>query len=566
MSPREKSALKKSSSGRELSVNVISSSSFCPLQRSKTTSNVPEKTSRPSSVWCLERKWQGETNKCFLCLKPAELRCHWCQNVHFCSAHHFRTYHRVRSKCWPFKVIERGEGKPRVVASRDIRRGELIMEDRPTLLAPLPHSTPVCPCCLARLRDDDVLGNLCEKCSLPLCGRENCFGDRMHAEAECKVIRENKVRVEVKSEQPHFIYSVAIALRMLALKDKAGKSNASARDKEAWDRFNELPDHVQKRRGLGEWNMFQMDVVEFLRKRCFMKSRTEAELHRLISLFIVNSVAVETNGLNKRATTNERRRERKSQGQQPSRLGRAFFPIFSRLRHDCLANAGFSIEEEEEKESLEGPAGFHWAGADPRDEGLVLAVRAKQDIPSGEEITVQYLTSVLGTHKRRKRMSSEWHFDCACPRCSDPTECGTYVSGLACEACEEGVLLPANPLDAYSEWTCDACDYGLGVTEAERKVDEIEDELSELSLRQDLKGLEAFLGRYAKRVLHENHYLLLLAKRNYLYISRRQLIQVITSCAPSDRGALATLTFRKKTELYNDFLWILKRLKCQENF
>ena len=76
---------------------------------------------------------------------------------------------------------------------------------------------------------------------------------------------------------------------------------------------------------------------------------------------------------------------------------------------------------------------------------------------------MQYYTSYLGTHKRRRRLKSEWYFDCHCERCTDPTELGTMVSAVLCEACEEGYLLPKDPLDAYSEWPCSKCDFYLEV-------------------------------------------------------------------------------------------------------
>ena len=102
-----------------------------------------------------------------------------------------------------------------------------------------------------------------------------------------------------------------------------------------------------------------------------------------------------------------------------------------------------------------------------------IAVRARRDIERGEEITVQYLVSVLGTHKRRKKLKSEYYFDCNCVRCSDPTECQTYVSALSCEVCESGYLLPERPLEYYSQWRCTSadCEFVLGVEDVERKID-----------------------------------------------------------------------------------------------
>ena len=93
-----------------------------------------------------------------------------------------------------------------------------------------------------------------------------------------------------------------------------------------------------------------------------------------------------------------------------------------------------------------------------------VILRAREVIPEGSEVTISYFPSVLGNHKRRRRIESEWHFKCRCKRCLDPTECGTFVSGIVCEAeCTEGaedrdgternqagIMLPKNPSDFYS--------------------------------------------------------------------------------------------------------------------
>ena len=71
-----------------------------------------------------------------------------------------------------------------------------------------------------------------------------------------------------------------------------------------------------------------------------------------------------------------------------------------------------------------------------------VVVVAGRDIHEGEELTVQYHSTILPTHKRRRMVKSEWYFDCSCERCADPTECGTMVAAVVCEACEEGYLLP----------------------------------------------------------------------------------------------------------------------------
>ena len=51
-----------------------------------------------------------------------------------------------------------------------------------------------------------------------------------------------------------------------------------------------------------------------------------------------------------------------------------------------------------------------------------------------------------------------------CPRCTDPTEFGTMTSGLPCNACSTGLLLPtdsesasASASESCPSWSCSKC-------------------------------------------------------------------------------------------------------------
>ena len=46
-----------------------------------------------------------------------------------------------------------------------------------------------------------------------------------------------------------------------------------AGDMDLWQRVSQLMDHTEERKMRGEWNMFQLDVVEFLRGRCFLQNK-----------------------------------------------------------------------------------------------------------------------------------------------------------------------------------------------------------------------------------------------------------------------------------------------------
>ncbi|TRY68232.1 hypothetical protein TCAL_04165 [Tigriopus californicus] len=292
------------------------------------------------------------SQRCFLCQTNDQsgdlFRCNWCRRVSVCSNHHFRVYHRVRSRCWPFHLAPKRKDSPpgkfhlRLTATRDIKKGEIIFIEASTLATPQPHSFPTCPVCLRRLRADAF--TKCNSCSIPLCGSLVCANSSVH-QIECRVLTENKINLSSlvnNFTRPHFIYSVIILLRMCALEQHAKAAELlSGRTKKSNDDqpkggarhrprdmvqseelllrefVFQLPDHVEKRRGLGEWKMFQKDVVDFLRRRCFMANeKSDEQLHKLLGIFMAHSTTIDSRVIS--SGTNE--------GEKHLVQGRLLFP------------------------------------------------------------------------------------------------------------------------------------------------------------------------------------------------------------------------------------------------
>jgi len=112
--------------------------------------------------------------------------------------------------------------------------------------------------------------------------------------------------------------------------------------------------------------------------------------------------------------------------------GKGLYPIFAIMSHYCICNARYTLNPKT----------------------LAMYVRARSNIRKGEEISVQYLSALCGNFKRRQKIRDEWYFDCECRRCSDPTECGSFVSALKCDSCISGNVLPVDSLDYNSKWKC----------------------------------------------------------------------------------------------------------------
>ena len=136
-----------------------------------------------------------------------------------------------------------------------------------------------------------------------------------------------------------------------------------------WNPILELPDHADKI-ARSEHEMIEMEVVEFLRNRCFLKNQiSEEDLYKYSGIFMVNGVTVgNIKGL---------------------AYGKALYSTFSVINHNCLANARYKIDINS------------WE----------VQVKAQKSIQKGEEITIQYLSTILGTHKRRKRIKG-LYFSC----------------------------------------------------------------------------------------------------------------------------------------------------------
>ena len=67
-------------------------------------------------------------------------------------------------------------------------------------------------------------------------------------------------------------------------------------------------------------------------------------------------------------------------------------------------------------------------------------------------------------------LQADWHFDCMCKRCSDPTECGSFISAVKCFDCGSDRVLPVDSLDYDSTWRCGRCGYSLAPRAVEQVV------------------------------------------------------------------------------------------------
>ena len=90
-----------------------------------------------------------------------------------------------------------------------------------------------------------------------------------------------------------------------------------------------------------------------------------------------------------------------------------------------------------------------------------ILIKSSMPISAGDMITVCYSNqySIFGTSKREEMFRSIGGFTCKCRRCLDPSELGSFTSGVLCEHCMTGYKLPVEPTEALSQWKCDLCQH-----------------------------------------------------------------------------------------------------------
>ncbi len=420
---------------------------------------------------------------CFLCQTPCTSKCSNCRLVYFCSPEHF-SFHQsdvgtTQNVCLPF-ASARKEGIGRIlVATRTIKPLELILVDPGTVTGPNYTSIPVCLECLTPV----TLDLRCPGCRFPMCSMKCIESSRRHSKRECEILRRcdehdwpENIRLRGEREES-CAYSVITPLRMLLLEESKS---------DGWKRTNQLMDHMEQRKQKQreDWDWYQRNVVSFLRRSLGLGDQvSEERIHRAIGVLDVNAVALQCPVQNWRRHVHHPH-------------GKGLYPIFAIMSHYCVCNARYAV--------------------DPKT--LSLHVRARRRIAPGEEISVQYLSALVGNLRRRRKIYREWHFECECRRCADPTECGSFISAVKCEVCGEGDLLPEDSLNPEALWRCCRCGHAASSAVVEAVVDATEEELDAICASGEFVRYHTFLEKYSGSLLHPNHFLLMTATRQAYYI------------------------------------------------
>ncbi|XP_052132118.1 SET domain-containing protein SmydA-8-like, partial [Frankliniella occidentalis] len=304
-----------------------------------------------------------------------------------------------------FDVLSNDKYGRYAVASKDLPAGEVLVSELPFAVGPKLDTYPLCLGCLAPVD----ASALCSACGWPVCDAD-CEKLALHADNECAVFKAAGVRFAVPAEPgagtcPQ--YECITPLRVLLAKEK---------DPARWDKeVKLLMTHSDKRKANPQWGANQVNVVDFLRKKCKVESRfSEEAIHEVIGILEVNGYEART----------------------PSgSMVLCLYPRAAIMAHNCVPNTVHCITPTNQ------------AG-----ERYRIVVRTAAAVAKGSMLYTSYAHTLDPTMLRREHLQLSKFFDCDCARCADPTELGTHMSSLKCTKCDNGIILSTNPLGEYEWW------------------------------------------------------------------------------------------------------------------
>ncbi|XP_071538278.1 SET domain-containing protein SmydA-8-like isoform X2 [Panulirus ornatus] len=418
---------------------------------------------------------------CEVCSKPAKQFCSSCRSVFYCSREcQKQDWKNHKGKCKPYVVQNHSIYGRHMVATRDIRAGEVILKESPAVVGPKLRSSPVCLGCHKVISGSFT----CSKCHYPLCA-PSCEISKYH-KVECRVLAGAAGKIKIDNfEASHPAYECVTPLRCLLLKEE---------DPKKWEAINQLQDHAKNIKNSEMDDVIQRNTVDFLKNYMKYDGADSSEIYRMSGILLVNSFELKHNG---------------------QRI-RGVYPQAAMMAHDCIPNTKHAFDDD-----------------------LTLILRATIVIRKGSPITSTYTNILWNTLQRRKQLKAVKYFLCSCRRCSDPLELGTHLSTLLCSECGGHVQSTA-PLEMDASWACLKCSNTLLGKTVSWGDQALYKELRGLD-HISSQPLEEFLDHYQK-ALHPKHRFFVEAKYalikfygnhpeyRYRDMTREQLERKVTYC------------------------------------
>lgn len=332
------------------------------------------------------------------------------------------------------------------------------------------------------------------------------FQDPAHVNHECQVFAKNSMAPFSRREA--HMYEKVLILRAL-LQKMTNPSN--------WLKIRELQSHSTARLQTRKGELLSKAAIEFIHRVCQLKDFSDEEIDYVLGVLSTNAFVTEDNLTNSSGL----------------RSGSYLFFNGSFPAHDCIPNAKWSISSSSKY--------------------TLIALR---EIAKGESITQLYTESVVGTLERRWHLRESKYFSCTCYRCSDPTENGSYFSAIKCHSCLPGYLLPLDPLDENSNWTCynpvtpgNNCSESQTVQAIETLLSKIKSDREEIGDENSVEAIEKLEILRTKWLtqIHANHFLIHEIEQDILQRSS----YLVSSSDASNNRSNARLTKKERLRLAN---------------
>ncbi|XP_041982341.1 SET domain-containing protein SmydA-8 [Aricia agestis] len=454
---------------------------------------------------------------CDVCQEPANQTCGGCKLVYYCSKAHQKIGWREGHKfnCRAFKVQYSDSFGRHMVATRDIKQGEIILKEKPAVIGPKISCTPQCLTCGKKLSPMQVGNTLdfykCSLCNWPMCDSV-CEQSEVHSEQECKIMTKRKYKCDIKYERPDKLeaaYCVIAPLRVMLLKETNPKQ---------FENVMNLETHLEDRINTPLYLVLKANLVTFI-VQVLELPFTEETILKVASIFDTNSFDVRSHDGCKRL--------------------RAIYVTASMMNHNCRPNTRHI-----------------YLGDDH-----ILALIATVPIAKGEMITATYTNSLWGTLDRRRHLRTMKCFDCECKRCADPTEFGTYLGNIFCSLCNSpykvdtttrgAMLVSTNPFDESAPWKCEKCSHIIQGRQMVWGNNALKDELNKLN-KTGPTHLEEFLDKY-KETLHPTNHLVVQAKMG--------LMQIYGNYKGYTLAEMSDLLIKRKIDLCHELLEVADKIE-----
>ena len=170
-----------------------------------------------------------------------------------------------------------------ICATRDIKPGEVILEELPVNLSPGLSTKPVCLGCYKYVDGSHP----CSKCGWPMCSKSCPFADG-HRD-ECRFYLSQGVKVDAKTfcyDKPEPLYDVITPLRVFLSRES---------NPDAHRIFLELESHLEKWKQVENWVENHRYIVQYLQKRIDV---TEEEILTVFGICYTNDFSVKVDGGN----------------------------------------------------------------------------------------------------------------------------------------------------------------------------------------------------------------------------------------------------------------------------